>query len=254
MDIFFLGTGEACDGSQPNTAILLKTEAKQTGGRILLDCGFTVPHQFFALAPHPDELEMLWLSHFHGDHFLGTPLLLLWFREMDRLKPLHILGPPGVKTKITEAMELAYPNLLPRLGFSLLFSEIKPGGPQKISDIAWQAAYTEHSQPCLSLRIELQGRAIFYSGDGRPTPMSLLLAEGSDIIIHEAYGFADTTPGHGSIEACLDFARNAGVRQVALVHMQRDVRSQSQSTIANLQQKYPGMKILLPEAGTRIPL
>ena len=47
---------------------------------------------------------------------------------MGRKKPLHILGPPGVKTKIMGAMELAYPNFMPRLGFPLVFVEIEPGG------------------------------------------------------------------------------------------------------------------------------
>ena len=51
MEIHFLGVGEACDGSQPNTAILLRTDAEQRAGRILLDCGFSVPHRFFALEP-----------------------------------------------------------------------------------------------------------------------------------------------------------------------------------------------------------
>lgn len=254
MEIHFLGVGEACDGSQPNTAILLKTDARQRTGRILLDCGFSVPHRFLKLGPDPDELEILWLSHFHGDHFFGTPLLLLWFWEMGRKKPLHILGPPGLKTKITAAMELAYPDLMPRLGFPLDFLEIDPGGYRKITDIAWRAAYTEHSQPCLSVRIEFQDKVIFYSGDGRPTTKTKSLAAGSDLMIHEAYGLADTTPGHGSIEACLDFASHAGARQIALVHIQRDVRLQCQTLLAGLQQKYPSLTILLPETGSDILL
>jgi ribonuclease BN (tRNA processing enzyme) len=96
MQIHFLGVGEACDGNQPNTSILLKPDIEDTAGRILLDCGFSVPHQYFSLDPSPEELEILWISHFHGDHFLGTPLLLLWFWEMGRQKSLHILGPPEI--------------------------------------------------------------------------------------------------------------------------------------------------------------
>jgi len=254
MEIYFLGVGEACDGLQPNTSILLKTDPGKSTGRILLDCGFTVPHQYFSLQPDPEELEILWISHYHGDHFLGTPLLLLWFCESGRRKPLQILGPPGLEMKIIKALELAYPNLLPRLEFSLSFLEIEPGKPQKISDTVWQAAYNEHPQPCLSVKIETHGRAVFYSGDGRPTPMTLTLAEGCHIIIHEAYGIEDTTPGHGSISACLDFARNAGVAQIALVHMQRTIRYQCKPAIALLEKKYSQIKIILPEQGSRILL
>ena len=254
MKIHFLGVGEACDGNQPNTSILLKTDFRETAGRILLDCGFSVPHQYLSLNPLAEELETLWISHFHGDHFLGTPLLLLWFWEMNRIKPLNIIGPPGVKTKIEQTIELAYPSLMSRLGYTLNFHEILPEEELQISESTWKSAYNEHSQPCLSLRLKFHGKSIFYSGDGRPTPMTQSLAKGCNIIIHEAYGFEDSAPGHGSISTCLDFARNSGVKRLALVHMQRDIRIQCKDVIANLQGKSKDLEIMLPERGSTIIL
>ena len=252
MEIRFLGVGEACDGNQPNTSILLKTDAHETAGRILLDCGFSAPHQYLSLNPSAEELETLWISHFHGDHFLGSPLLLLWFWEMNRAKPLNIIGPPGIKVKIEQAMELAYPNFMSRLGYSLLFQELTPEKNLQISDSIWKTAYSEHSQPCLSLRLELNGKSIFYSGDGRPTPMTRSLAAGCDIIIHEAYDFEDSGSGHGSISTCLDFARNCGAKRLALVHMQRNVRIQCADVIANFQRELADIEIMIPEKGSTI--
>jgi ribonuclease BN (tRNA processing enzyme) len=252
MEIRFLGVGEACDGNQPNTSILLKTDAHETAGRILLDCGFSVPHQYLSLDPLPEELETLWISHFHGDHFLGAPLLLLWFWEMNRTKPLNIIGLPGIKVKIEQAMELAYPNFMSRLGYPLLFQELTPEKNLQISDSIWKTAYSEHSQPCLSLRLELNGKSIFYSGDGRPTPMTRSLAAGCDIIIHEAYDFEDSGSGHGSISTCLDFARNSGAKRLALVHMQRNVRIQCADVIANFQRELADIEIMIPEKGSTI--
>jgi ribonuclease BN (tRNA processing enzyme) len=237
MEIHFLGVG---DGNQPNTSILLKTDANETAGRILLDCGFSTPHQYLSLNPSVEELEILWISHFHGDHFLGAPLLLLWFWEMNRAKPFNIIGPPGVKIKIEQALNLAYPNLLSRLGYSLLFHEAIPEEQLHI--------------PCLSLRLELQGKSIFYSGDGRPTTMTQAMAAGCDIIIHEAYGFEDTVPGHGSITACLDFARNSSSKRLALVHLQRDIRKQSLEALKEYQKEYSDIEIILPEKGSKISL
>ena len=252
MEIRFLGVGEACDGNQPNTSILLKTDAHETAGLILLDCGFSAPHQYLSLNPSAEELETLWISHFHGDHFLGSPLLLLWFWEMNRTKPLNIIGPPGIKVKIEQAMELAYPNFMSRLGYSLLFQELTPEKNLRISDSIWKTAYSEHSQPCLSLRLELNGKSIFYSGDGRPTPMTRSLAAGCDIIIHEAYDFEDSGSGHGSISTCLDFARNCGAKRLALVHMQRNVRIQCADVIANFQRELADIEIMIPEKGSTI--
>ncbi|MBW2466259.1 MAG: MBL fold metallo-hydrolase [Deltaproteobacteria bacterium] len=254
MQIHFLGVGEACDGNQPNTSILLRNETDEKAGRILLDCGFSVPHSFLSLNPPAEELDVLWISHFHGDHFLGTPLLLLWFWEMNRSRPLNLIGPPGIKMKIEQAMDLAYPNFRNRLQFPLLFHEIKPGEQLRVAACSWNAAYNEHSQPCLSVRVEIQDKAIFYSGDGRPTPMTLALATGCDIIIHEAYGFEDLVPGHGSIRACLDFARKSNVKQLALVHMQRDVRLQCDAALIKFQKDYRDVHIILPEQNSTMSL
>ena len=250
MELHFLGVGEACDSREPNTSILIKTGKNKPGSHILLDCGFTVPHRYFALASDPEELETLWISHFHGDHFLGTPLLLLWFWEMGRRQKFLIAGPPGVEKKITAAMDLAYPNLMQRLAFPLQFIEIDQGPVKTIADSRWRTAYNEHSQPCLSLRLELEGKAIFYSGDGRPTTGSQTLAQGCDVIIHEAYGFEDATPGHGSIGACVEFARQAEAKKLALLHLQRHIRPKAGAVIKNYKKKYPELFILLPEAGT----
>jgi len=252
MEIHFLGVGEACDGSQPNTSILIKTAGKEKAGRILLDCGFSTPHQYLSLNPPPEELDILWISHFHGDHFLGTPLLLLWFWEMGRTSAFRVAGPPEIEDTIQQAMELAYPTLLSRLGYPLIFHEIPPGPTQQIAAASWQTAYNDHSQPCLSLRLTLNDKSIFYSGDGRSTTATASLAESCDMIIHEAYGLGDLIPGHGSINACVEFARRANVDRLALVHVQRDIRRQSKQAIKDLQKSSPGLEILLPELGSHL--
>ena len=84
--------------------------------------------------------------------------------------------------------------------------------------------------------------------------MTRSLADKCDIIIHEAYGFEDTVPGHGSISTCLDFARKAGTKRLALVHMQRDVRIQCVKAIKDIQREYTDFEILLPETGSTFSL
>jgi len=252
MEIHFLGVGEACDGSQPNTSILIKTAANEKAGRIMLDCGFSTPHQYLSLNPPPEELDILWISHFHGDHFLGTPLLLLWFWEVGRTGSFRIAGPPGIEDTIRQAMDLAYPTLLSRLGYPLIFHEIPPGPSQQIAAASWKTAYNEHSQACLSLRLTLNEKSVFYSGDGRPTPATAILAEGCDMIIHEAYGLGDLIPGHGSINACVEFARRAGTKRLTLVHIQRDIRRKSKQAIKDQQKISSDMEILLPEKDTSL--
>ena len=254
MEIVFTGVGEALDVSQPNTSILVLDSNQQQKGQVLLDCGFTAAHQYFKLKPTAEQLDVVWISHFHGDHFLGLPLLILRFWEMNRRTPLTIVGQKGIADKITLALELAYPGLQDRLSFSLVYREIMPGPSQQINGFVWQTAYNEHSQPCQALRLANSNRSLFYSGDGRPTPATLALAKDCDIIIHEAYRFQEETPGHGSITECIEFAEKAGAARLALLHIQHTDRQLFMVKIRNIVMDIPGFKILLPESGETIEI
>lgn len=254
MQILFIGVGEALDANQPNTSLLVQPDNQQQKGQILLDCGFTAAHQYFKLNPSAEELELVWISHFHGDHFLGVPLLVLRFWEMNRSGPLVFVGQKGIANKVSAAVELAYPGLMDRLGFSLVFKEVGPDFPLQINGIEWQTAFNQHSQPCLSLRLNLDNRSLFYSGDGRPTPETLVLAEGCDVIIHEAYRFQEDTPGHGSISGCIDFARQAGVSRLVLLHIQHDDRQRFAGEISNMARSIAEIDVLVPESGDKIEI
>lgn len=252
LNVTFLGVGEACDANQPNTAILLETTGSGRQGQILLDCGFTTPHLYFKDNPGPEDLDALWISHFHGDHFFGTPLLLLRFQEMGRVKSFTILGPAGVAAKIGQAMELAYPGFLTTLAFRLEFLEVSPGTVLSTAGVQWQSAAGEHSQAALAIRLQKDGKAVFYSGDGRPTAATLELARGCDLIIHEAYRVSGDTPGHGSIAACLEFAAAAGAPVLAVLHLQRDERSSQSGEIGQALQAASAFHAFMPSAGDTI--
>ena len=59
MKINFLGVGEAFDNVLPNTSILVSS--KKTN--ILLDCGYSVPQQYFKLSNNPNFLDAIYISH-----------------------------------------------------------------------------------------------------------------------------------------------------------------------------------------------
>lgn len=251
-EILFVGVGEACDPLYPNTALLLKNETGQ--GRVLLDCGFTTPHLYFQYCSEPEELQALWISHFHGDHFFGVPLLLLRFWEMGRRAPLTILGPPGVEEKICQAMDLAYPNFRARLDFPLHFQEVESGYAHEAAGLTWVAAKIEHAEPALAVRVADQEKSLFYSGDGRPTRETLALAVGCDLAVHEAFRVSGHTPGHGSVLACLDFARQSGVKNLVLLHINRNERAERLREIQAIIARTVELQIVLPEPGSVIRL
>jgi len=244
MEIRFLGVGEACDPNHSNTSILVKTAGND---RILLDCGFTVPHNYFSFCENPNELDMLWISHFHGDHFFGIPLLLLRFWEMGRGKPLVICGQSGITEKVAQVMELSYPGFLGKLQFKLDFIEIEPEFILKKKNVLWKTAENVHSQRCLSVRIEDGCDSLFYSGDGKPTEKTLTLASGCNMIIHESFWHDKIASGHGNVRICLEFAKKAKANNLALVHLGKDVRRDHKESIEQVLRDAP-FNAFLPEA------
>ncbi|MBU1419877.1 MAG: ribonuclease Z [Proteobacteria bacterium] len=229
MKLTFLGTGEACDPTRPNTSLLLETDSDFH----LLDCGFTVPHAFFGHCLDPEQLKTLWISHFHGDHFFGVPLLLLRLWEMGRKGPLQIISGVAADEKIWAALELAYPNFRERLQFPVCFTQLKPGEKFRYRHLDYMLAATVHSQPSFALKIEKGNKSFYYSGDGRATTEAEELMQGCDLIVHEAFTLEDRMETHGSIASCLSLQKKSRCPKMALVHLSRQTR-QEQGPLAKI--------------------
>jgi ribonuclease Z len=250
MKITFCGVGEAFDENLANTSLLVTVE--EAGGcprNSLLDCGFTAAHSFWSSCADPLSLETVWISHFHGDHFFGLPLLLLRFWEEGRRAPLTVIGQSGVAEKVSAALDLAYPGFRSRLEYGVRFLEASPGRKIESAGLHWSFAHNGHSQPCLAVRVDHPDGRIFYSGDGKPTEDTLILAMGSDLVVHEAYRVEGDTSGHGNVPGCVHFARNAGVPALALVHMQRLDRATRYEEVERIIAETADVEVFLPEPG-----
>lgn len=247
MKLTFLGTGEACDPNRLNTSLLLETGSDYH----LLDCGFTVPHAFFDHCHDPEKLKTLWISHFHGDHFFGVPLLLLRLWEMGRKGPLHIIMGLPAEEKIWTALELAYPNFQKRLQFPVRFTQLPPGEKFSYRDLHYMSAGTIHSQPSFALKIKKEEKSFYYSGDGRATREGKELMQGCDLIVHEAFTLEDKLESHGSIASCLSLQIKSDCNTMALVHLARETREEEKE-LAKIVSANKG--ILLPTDGEQLIL
>lgn len=254
MKATFLGVGEACDERLPNTAIWIESGLGASRRSVLLDCGFTAPPEYWRRCSNPEDLDAVWISHFHGDHFFGLPALLLRFWEQKRTKPLIIVGQPGTEEKVRRAMELAYPGFLPKLAYSLVFQSAAAGESIQTAGLSWKAAATGHGQSNLAVRIGNGRHSIFYSGDGMATEETQRLAAGCELMIHEAFRLTDATPGHGTVVQCIEMARSARVARLALVHMQRDERRERYSEVLELMGQVDDVEVHLPEPGDELGL
>ncbi|HXA54871.1 MAG TPA: ribonuclease Z [Solirubrobacteraceae bacterium] len=119
MSLFFAGTG----GSVPSArrglpAILLR----RGGERLLFDCGEGTQRQLLRSVGLAD-VECVFITHFHADHWLGLPGMLKSFALRDREQPLTVHGPPGLHQLMAET-RFIYGRRLP---YELGIEELAPG-------------------------------------------------------------------------------------------------------------------------------
>jgi ribonuclease Z len=94
LDVVFLGTS----GSTPTAKRALPATLVRRGGdRILFDCGEGTQRQLLRSDVGLIELEHVFVTHFHADHYLGLPGMLKTFALRGRETPLTVYGPHGLK-------------------------------------------------------------------------------------------------------------------------------------------------------------
>jgi ribonuclease Z len=92
IEVFFAGTG----GSIPTARRGLPAFLIRAGGdRLLIDCGEGTQRQLLRSVGLP-EIDAVFLTHYHADHWLGLPGMLKTFDLRAREKPLTIYGPEGL--------------------------------------------------------------------------------------------------------------------------------------------------------------
>jgi ribonuclease Z len=94
LDVVFLGTS----GSMPTAKRALSATLVRRGGeKLLFDCAEGTQRQLLRSDIGLIELEELYLTHFHADHYLGLPGMLKTFSLRGRELPLRVYGPRGLR-------------------------------------------------------------------------------------------------------------------------------------------------------------
>ena len=147
MRLTFLGTA----GSWPTkersaSAIALDTEKEL----ILLDCGEGTQRQFFQSSASFMRVRRVFLTHFHGDHFLGLPGLIQSMCLNHRVEPLDIYGPPDAEEMVGRALKMGYFTLR----FPVTVHPLSPGSTVELDGYTVTSAAAVHPVPSLAYRVE----------------------------------------------------------------------------------------------------
>ena len=224
MQVRFVGCGDAFgSGGRYNTCFHVTGER----ANFLIDCGASSLPALKRLGIVRDDIDLVLITHFHGDHFAGLPFLLLDAQFSRRTRPLVIAGPQGIETRLTQVMEALFENSSrTKQRFDLSVVALKPEQTQDFGAIKvtpFPVLHGESGGPFLAYRVGAEGRVIAYSADTEWTQTLVSAARDADLFIAEAYTYDRVVKNHLSLttlEAHLDEIKP---RRLVLTHMSDDM-------------------------------
>ena len=214
--LIILGSSNAISSKDSeNTHMVLVGEERI----VMVDCVNNPIHRLGQAGVNFMDVTDLVLTHFHPDHVSGVPLLLMdmWLRG--RKKPINIYGLHYTLDRMEKLMEMYawenWPNFFP-----VSFHRLPASENTLLLDCAEftvKSSPVRHLIPTIGLRFEFKAsqKVLAYSCDTEPCNEVVHLAEGADVLFHEASG---ASLGHSSAEQAGQIAAKAEVRKLYLIH------------------------------------
>jgi ribonuclease BN (tRNA processing enzyme) len=223
VHVRFLGSGDAFgSGGRLQTSILVESG----GFCALLDCGTTTLVGLKRAAIDPARVDVILVSHLHGDHFGGIPFFLLDAQFSRRLRPLVVAGPPGLAERLRQAMEVFFPgSSRVERKFETKVVEMAKEEPTSLGALSVTPYEVRHESgaPAYALRLEIAGRVLAYSGDSAWTEALPKAAEDSDLFICEAYFYEKRVPFHLDYRTLMEHRSEIATKRLIVTHMSSDM-------------------------------
>jgi ribonuclease Z len=107
MKLRLLGTSAA----MPSAARSHVSFVLWAPGPLLVECGPTVPWQLLRLGLAHREITEVFITHLHGDHSLGLPMLLTLGQLDGRNWPIRVYCPASAVERLKSICGACYPSL-----------------------------------------------------------------------------------------------------------------------------------------------
>jgi len=230
IQVIFIGTGPSISlPGRGNTAFVVRSARSA----VLVECGPTVQYGAQRIGLELNLIPHLFISHCHGDHMLGFPMIALHRMIVSttmRLAPLQVFCPSSM-VKILQQLSLdVYPEL--RESLRTVIWHGLPENEESVINLEPDLRLTASpvggppGTPTLGMRLDFEeGLSVAYSSDTAPCEEVPHLAHGCDLLIHEAYFSTALNPDvppryyHSTGRSAGIAARQAGCRMLALVHL-----------------------------------
>jgi ribonuclease BN (tRNA processing enzyme) len=232
-----LGTGGAANEGRHQACLLVGSGGATDEGPVLLDTGggLDVVRQLIAAGYSPTAVRDIFVSHQHLDHVGGLEPMLLWsiiqtLREGGG--PLRDETRVYAEPRVLSVIERLFDTVataVPRLfGTKLRLAPVADGETVELRNGAHLTTFLVDHLPldggAMGCLLELGSIRLVYSGDTRPTPRLVQLAQNADLLVHETGGLDAQAAevhrlGHSTAGDAGRAAKAAGVGRLVLTHV-----------------------------------
>lgn len=194
--VTLLGTGTPNanpDRSGPSVAVIVDEIP------YIFDCGPGVVRQAAAAGIPMKKLNRLFITHLHSDHIAGYPDIIFTPWVLERVTPLTVYGPPGIKDMTEHILKAYAADINERLyglepanttGYTVKAYEIESGTVYTDSKICIEAFPVNHGTlHAFAFKVKTPHKTIVISGDTAPTERIVKESQDCDILIHEVYSY-----------------------------------------------------------------
>jgi ribonuclease Z len=150
LDVALLG----CGGSMPiPNRYLTSLLVSYNGSMLLIDCGEGTQVSLKLLKWGFKNIDVICFTHYHADHVVGFPGLLLTIANSGREEPLTVIGPPGLY-EVVKGLTVIAPNL----PFELKLIELSSDEVHtlKVNNFNIHIQPVFHALPCIAYGIEIE--------------------------------------------------------------------------------------------------
>lgn len=226
MKLRFLGSGDAFgSGGRFNTCFLVDRGPSS----FLIDCGASSMVAIRRFGVDPNAIGAILVSHLHGDHFGGLPFFVLDAQFVSRRqRPLVLVGPPGLGSRLETLMEAMFPGSwqAPRK-FEVELVELQPETPTRVDVVGAEVTGFVVSHPSgappFALRLACDGKILAYTGDTEWVDVLLQAGRGADLLIAEASTYDRKVPSHLAFTTLREKLGSLGAKRVIVTHMSADM-------------------------------